>query len=93
MRASANPAEHTHAAAIYQAFHDLVQGGTCASFGTWRSGVGFIAAPVALAGGDSAVIAGVHTCAAPQERSRIEHECTPALLQAAGTIRREVRRV
>lgn len=93
MRASANPAEHTHAAAIYQAFHDLVQGGACASFGTWRSGVGFIAAPVALAGGDSAVIAGVHTCAAPQERSRIERECTPALLQAAGTIRREIRRV
>ena len=92
LRASANPAEHTHAAAIYQAFHDLVQGGTCASFGEWRSGVGFIAAPVALAGGDSAVIAGVHTSAAPHERRRIEHECAAALLQAAGTIRREVRR-
>ncbi|MBV7485345.1 IclR family transcriptional regulator [Bordetella sp. BOR01] len=87
MRASTTPSDNARAAAIYQAFHDIAQGGTCTSFGGWRPGMGFVAAPVVMLDRSGVVIVGVQLSADLRERRRFEHECAAGLLQAASAIR------
>jgi len=87
------PRGNARVATVYQAFHDLMQDGVCSSFGQWRRDLGFVAAPVAPGSADSAVIACAQASTDPVQRSRFERQWTVALLQAAATIRNEIRHI
>lgn len=82
------PSGRTQAAGVYQAFHDIEQGGACFSFGEWRRDVGLAAAPLMLADGSKAVVTCVRLAAEPG-RGRFERECTAAMVEAAAMIRDE----
>ena len=91
LRAAAQgQAGNTHAADLYQAFHDIEEGGACFSFGGWRRDAGLVATPIVLDDGRAAAIACLRRTAGTGHH-RFERECTAALVEAAAAIRAEAR--
>jgi len=79
------------AAGVYQAFHDIEQGGACFTFGGWRRDAGLVAAPILLTDGSAAAVGCLRRTAEPG-RGRFDRECTAALVEAAAVIREEAQR-
>jgi DNA-binding IclR family transcriptional regulator len=72
-------------AAVWQAFHDIEEGGACRSGVPERGGAEFLAAPMVMRDGSTAAVACARAAAARQ--GRLDAECAAALREAAQAIR------
>lgn len=81
----------SQAAKIYQAFHDIENGGTCFSQDDWRKGAAMVATPLLMRDGSAAAIGFVSTAAAPGQTA-FSPECCAALREASADIRDAMQR-
>lgn len=75
-------------AAVWQAFHDIEEGGTCRSSVPESAGAEMLAAPLVLRDGSTAAVACARAAAAGQVT--LDAECVAALREAAQAIREQV---